>query len=85
MWNRITIREAMAVPELQHAFSDPKVLDEVSTWPTDDRHCIILTDPPVQLREPLQLGEKRFLARIMPGRFVSLSALRNARTIDDLY
>jgi hypothetical protein len=85
MWNRITIREAMAVPELQQAFADPSVLSEVNTWTPDGRHCVILTDPPIQLRDPLQLGEKRFLARIMPGRFVSLPALRNAHTVDDLY
>jgi hypothetical protein len=85
MWNRITIQEAVTVPELQHAFADPVVMAEVGTWPPESKHCIVLTDEPVRLREPLQLGSKRFLARIMPGRFVSLPVLRNAHSIDDLY
>ncbi len=85
MWNRITIQEARTVPELQHVFSDPRVIEDVAAWPPESKHCIVLTDEPVRLREPLQLGDKRFLARIMPGRFVSLPLLYNAHTIDDLY
>jgi len=84
MWNRITIQEAMTIPELQHAFTDPVVGDEVRTWPPESKHCIVLTDEPVRLREPLRLGSKRFLAKIMPGRFVSLPVLRNAQSVDDL-
>jgi hypothetical protein len=85
MWNRITIQEARTVPELQHMFSDPRVIEEVATWPPENKHCIVLTDEPVRLQEPLLLGQKRFLAKIMPGRFVTLPVLCNAHTIDDLY
>ena len=85
MWNRITIQEARTVPELQHMFSDPRVIEEVATWPPEVKHCIVLTDEPVRLREPLHLGDRRNLAYIMRGHFVSLPRLYNAHTIDDLY
>ena len=75
MWNRITIQEARTVPELQHMFSDPRVIEEVATWPPESKHCIVVTDEPVRLQEPLLLGQKRFLAKIMPGRFVTLPVL----------
>ena len=85
MWNRITIQEARTIQELQHAFSDPRVIDEVANWPPEGKHCIVLTDPPTCLPQPLQLGEKKFLARIMPGRFISLPVFCSARSIDDLF
>jgi len=85
MWNRISIEEAKTVPELQSFFADPFVAEEIETWPFhQDAHCIVLTDTPVRLREPLQYKDATLPNR-MAGWYAKLSDLCNAQTIDDLF
>jgi hypothetical protein len=83
MWNGITIREARGIDELKHTFKDAKFVREVEGWKPEAKHCIVLTDDPIRLREPIPMANRKFMARIMAGWYISFAQLRNAKTLDD--
>ena len=86
-WNRITLGDALAEPELSHLFADRKTRDEVQSWYKDPRKTfhMVLTDPPVKLRSPIPLAKSKRGARFLAKKIVQIDKLINASSVDMLF
>jgi hypothetical protein len=84
-WNRITVAEACAQPELKQLFEDKPVAEVIASWrePAGTFH-IALVEPPRMLKRPIPLGKKNY-AQILAKRRYSLPDFMNALTVDDLF